>query len=319
MANKPITVVYVMGYGRSGSTITDILLNSHPDIISVGALNNVYQWMLEHEACACGEELVNCSFWSDVVERHIGYPATDSKFMAQVHKMLRCQDSVERMRQYASVLFNKVSQIRKVNYREQMNDLLINIAETSGKHIVVDSSKSTRDCTGRPLALYRYSDVNIKVIHLVRDGRGVAWSAMKCAGSGERKRISELKLYNFMRTSLSWMITNFLALMTKWKLDDDHYMLLRYEDLCESPESELNRIGEFVGIDITRIKDHLVKGEKLDVGHNLGGNRVRFSRSVSFNPDVKWKSDMPMHYKLFFWVLAWPILRVFQYRLTNGR
>lgn len=314
---NPVTVVYIMGYGRSGSTVSDILLNSHPDVVSAGALNNIYRWILEKQNCACGETICQCDFWSKIVSNHTG-DYKDAAFAGQVEEQLAVQDNVERMSKYSSVLFDKIPPGLRTRYRKQMDDVFRQIADASGSHFVVDSSKSTRDCTGRPLALHRYSSVNVKVIHLVRDGRGVAWSAVKSGGSQERKRVTEFRPYNFFRTTFSWTLTNFLALLTRRKLDDEHYLQLRYEDLIDQPEAQLRRIGKFIALDVQPIIDKLESDEALSVGHNLGGNRVRFNRTIRFNPDQSWKNEMPYFYKLMFWLLAAPIARVFRYRWSDG-
>ena len=61
-------VLYIAGYGRSGSTILDIILDSHPDITAVGELT----FLLDDAAipsrhCSCGAAYAECGFWSRVV------------------------------------------------------------------------------------------------------------------------------------------------------------------------------------------------------------------------------------------------------------
>ena len=63
-----IKVIYIMGYGRSGSTFMDILLGNHKDFISVGALSNFFDWEINDGICACHQSFNNCQFWKKVKE-----------------------------------------------------------------------------------------------------------------------------------------------------------------------------------------------------------------------------------------------------------
>ena len=43
MNNKEFTqIIYIMGYGRSGSTLLDIILGNHPEIQSLGEVALFY-------------------------------------------------------------------------------------------------------------------------------------------------------------------------------------------------------------------------------------------------------------------------------------
>ena len=66
-SNTPLHVVYVMGVGRSGSTLLDIALGSHPRVESVGELKNLVRggWR-ENGYCACGSRVQECDFWARV-------------------------------------------------------------------------------------------------------------------------------------------------------------------------------------------------------------------------------------------------------------
>ena len=63
----PIRVIYIMGAGRSGSTVLDTVLGNHFQIESVGELANLpkFAW-INGEYCACGERGNACLFWEEV-------------------------------------------------------------------------------------------------------------------------------------------------------------------------------------------------------------------------------------------------------------
>src|SRR5688500_770153 len=60
-------VIYITGAARSGSTVMDIVLGNHPEIVSVGELKNLVKsgWA-RGEYCSCGERAIGCPFWTAV-------------------------------------------------------------------------------------------------------------------------------------------------------------------------------------------------------------------------------------------------------------
>ena len=66
-SDAPIRVVYVMGAGRSGSTVLDTILNNHEDVIGVGELVHLFiEGSAVKENCSCGEARDTCEIWSSV-------------------------------------------------------------------------------------------------------------------------------------------------------------------------------------------------------------------------------------------------------------
>ena len=300
------TLVYILGYGRSGSTILDIILAQHEDVVSSGALNNVYDWLEQDLCCACSEPVSRCTFWSRV----LAGTSLDQESVRSTRS--RLQASVEGLGGFWRLLLGLNGESRRAAYRTATELLLRRIASVGGGSHVVDSSKGTRDCTGRALAIARYTDVPVRVIFLVRDVRGVVWSAMKGSGSQERPRSGGATI-NYVRSSLSWMLTNLLALVSEHALGPDRVMRLRYEDLCQDSEEMLAAMGDFLGIDYSGVSQRIAQQEPLWPGHQIGGNRVRFNRGIVFRPDRDWWTGLSrLHRSLL--VFAWPVMRSLGYR-----
>ena len=61
--SKPVRVVYIAGYGRSGTTILDIALGQHSVVMGAGEITALtrHVWQ-ENEYCACGARFVTASF-----------------------------------------------------------------------------------------------------------------------------------------------------------------------------------------------------------------------------------------------------------------
>ncbi|MFB6226516.1 MAG: sulfotransferase domain-containing protein [Candidatus Paceibacteria bacterium] len=59
-------LVYIYGLGYSGSTILNILLGAHPNIVGIGefyASFNEVEFSFGDRICSCGVELPECEFW----------------------------------------------------------------------------------------------------------------------------------------------------------------------------------------------------------------------------------------------------------------
>ena len=66
-------VLYVGGWGRSGSTLLDRMLGQVPKVISVGEVREIFQrGCVENRLCGCGVHFLDCSFWSAVGDRAFG-------------------------------------------------------------------------------------------------------------------------------------------------------------------------------------------------------------------------------------------------------
>src|SRR3990172_10422147 len=67
-------VIYIAGAAHSGSTLLDLMLNAHPDIVSVGEVLKLNRQLAYRDtekktyaACSCGAaSLWDCKFWSAV-------------------------------------------------------------------------------------------------------------------------------------------------------------------------------------------------------------------------------------------------------------
>jgi len=301
-------LVYIAGYGRSGSTILDILFQQVSNVVSGGAINNIYQWIVDDHVCTCGSKLKDCEFWK-IVLNNTGFFSDGSV----VEEKWEIQKKVEELKSFGLLLFNFLPKNLVKEYRNNQQNIFNSICSVSGKKIVIDSSKSTRDCAGRALALSKYTNADVKMLHLVRDGRAVAWSAMKKGGSSERSRVTNSKILNFLIVLVSWNITNIFVLLTKFALPKESYHLIKYEDLCANPADSIKKIGRFLEVDLSEMDDTVINESELSIGHNLGGNEIRFNKQLKFKEDVDWKQNMPLIYRWLFIVLSWPVMKKIGY------
>lgn len=288
------SLLYIAGYGRSGSTLLDILFSNAEGVATVGALNNLPEWVSRREKCACGEELEACSFWSEIL-RKLG--EEDKNFVASLgDEQVRCERS---FRLAGSAVGEKYADMQRRLFRV--------IQEKTKATTVVDSSKTTLDCFSRPYALYHACGLRVRMLHLIRDPRGVVWSAMKGAGSPERKRLTDSVLWRCVKTSISWNLANWAAIQNQARLPRRDSAALWYEKLCDAPKEELERLGKLLEIPVRTVTELIERDGSFEPGHNLGGNRLRFQKSIRFQPDQGWKKEMPAPYRLLTLLITFPI------------
>jgi hypothetical protein len=77
-------LIYIGGYGRSGSTVLEIFLNNQPSFYSIGEAINLYvnRGLVR---CSCGMHIEECDFWSQrtVLENSNPY-LDDLKFVSSL-------------------------------------------------------------------------------------------------------------------------------------------------------------------------------------------------------------------------------------------
>ena len=172
---EQVTVLYIGGRGRSGSTILARTLGQIPGFVNVGELSQVwYRGLRENERCGCGQPFYSCEFW-----RAVGDEAFGGWDNVDVDKMVGFIPYLKRQRyapHYALAAKTGV-RTRKMNtLLEECGPVLERlyraIQRVSGAGVIVDSSK--RFSYAVLLSLLPFAD--LRVVHLVRDSRAVAYS-----------------------------------------------------------------------------------------------------------------------------------------------
>ena len=73
MPDDRVRVLFISGFGRSGSTILGQALDGAPGIVHVGELNFLWEHnILQNRECGCGLAFSDCPFWQEVMGRAFG-------------------------------------------------------------------------------------------------------------------------------------------------------------------------------------------------------------------------------------------------------
>ncbi len=333
----PVKVLMIMGLERSGSTILDIVLGNHPHIESVGEVANLSLngWIsreslrginpksLRVPICTCGKRLdvlyvdapdEACPFWSSVrgewVER------TDP---ASIESYPKLRGNFERTRparlvqQYLRLLYERRTRSASFqSYARLTRAFFESISAVSGKPVIVDSTKSPV----RAFALGMIPGIDLCVVHLVRDGRGIIASLRKTFEKDVQAGIMwDHKGHPMWKALARWMIMNLAAEWVCTQLGPKRTIRLRYEDFVADPKSASERIGSLIELDFTDVADAASSGKPMQAGHNVGGNRTKKSGTITLRPDAQeWRAALSPTEKRLSWLLMGWLMRRYGYK-----
>lgn len=257
-------VLYIAGYGRSGSTVLDIILGNHSGITGVGEVT--FMWGHHsgtNRKCSCGMPYGKCRFWKDFFPS--GSPTSD---------LTRLVRKVEKLSFIPRLLLGWVTKKDRDAYRTCQARLFDQVVSHVGKPIVVDSSKSAWKAAGRFLALCRLAGQDVYVLHLVRNGLATMESLTVTGSNRALKGYIPAPKWAGLRSALGWVSTNVWTSLLSRVMPENRYMLLFYEDLVADPATALRKIGRFCGFDPEELVTRVNRNDDFQVGHRVGGNRV---------------------------------------------
>lgn len=301
-------VLYIAGSGRSGSTMLECLLGSHPDVATLGEVHHLWErGIVKDELCGCGQKFSQCSFWSEVGARAFGgWGEVDLDRVARLH------DAVDRHRRIARVLGPAQGERLRRSVHDY-NDLYERIyaaaGEVSGAKLVVDSGKHAT--LAASLANSKWLD--LRVIHIVRDSTAVTYSWSKAVRRPEAQNDEDALMTQYSSTlsSALWALTNLEveALRIKGKSP----ARLKYEDLVANPGPTLSAALTRVGL---RSFDPQVDGGvELRTQHTVAGNPMRFTRgTLTLKADDAWRTSMPQKDRIIVKALTAPLRLGYGYR-----
>lgn len=275
-------LAYILSSGHSGSTVIGMMLGAHPSIATVGELKNVPLSFRNDQACSCGNSMRSCPFWRQVAAqlqtRNLD-PATET-FRTHVNG---CKTLVERIvvgqirgrmweASRAGALRLWPAARRHLNHTLTCNTAVINIImKMTGRNVFLDTSKDA----SRLRYLAQSGQFRISVLHLIRDGRAVAYSLIR-KGVDPREAACE------------WVHEHEQAeRLQKMEICSRRWMQIRYEEFCADPDAALASMCDFVGVS----REHRVLDFRSWDNHVVG-NRLRLETGKQISLDEKWRSEL---------------------------
>ena len=305
-------VLYVVGLGRSGSTILSNSLGQIPGFFSGGELNFIWRHnVLENRLCGCGRPFRECPVWTRVMDEAFGgMEGVDPR------EMMRLQNLGTRTRHIPSMLTER----GRRSLAERLEKFLINygrlykaIMTATGSRVVVDSSKEP----AHGFAMGMVPGVDLYVLHLIRDPRAAAYSWSKKKPQPDTDTREHMARFSPAKSAALWDSWNASA-EALWRRTPQSYRRLRYEDFVADPRRSFEEILDLVG---ERAAEPPLVGErevKLGVSHTVSGNPNRFETgAVELRTDRDWVSRMNPRDKALVTALTLPLLTHYRYHVTG--
>ncbi|UWP79432.1 sulfotransferase [Dactylosporangium fulvum] len=302
-------VLYLAGWGRSGSTLAESLLDQVPDLVGVGEIKFLWERGLQqNRRCSCGTPLRSCDFWVQVLKEAFGgipgdaeagrLDAASRRFRTRHLPGLLLRSAgppdTEELRWYFGVL----------------RRLYAAVAEVSGAKVVVDSSKFPSYLT----ALLRVPGLDLRVAHIVRDPRAVAYSWQRLKHDPDAPNGALMPRMHPGFTALYWSAWN-LATERIARRAGLPYFRFRYEDLVADPAGTVRSVTRLSGVPEAELPLD-GRGELLvRPTHQVSGNPVRFrSGAVPLRLDDEWTTRMPSRHRYLTGAVTVPLRHRYGYR-----
>lgn len=287
MSREGLTYVYIASMERSGSTLLAALLATHSEISTVAETSVAEVSHNETYRCSCGELYIKCSFWKGfeahmrerdpefALIRNQDYFRIPGSLRNRLHvypapnsPLDRLRDLVMRLdmrarRRYRRIAFSSLELARFCTRRK-------------GGHVFVDAMKDH----GLLKNLYEHlrNEVDLRVIHLVRDPRGTVNSLLRTDPS----RGAEEYAKRWVRTQRN------IERAIRLTVGPERSVLLRYDLLCENADAELGRLAAFLGIENRFTPSDI----PLSSIHLIGNHRMRHGGRTALRHDQAWKDQL---------------------------
>lgn len=304
----------------SGSTLLGLLLADHPQVVFCSQLSDLSTATARGEHCTCGAPFAECEFWRSIAEQlsnranvsisfdvettlrdAVPHPATAVRAGERAGARLARQLISLRPTQSMLAVAARVSP-----HAAHMSDVAAAVATVAaavgvatGAALVVDATKYAEVVAARVAA-----DPALRLVHLVRDARGVMASRMRRRGDSPAL------------AAKTWVVHNLRLLAIAATLPRDRVLRLRYEDVCADPRAQVRRVLQFAGVAVSdqRPADAMLQLHKRSQ-HLVGGNPMRFSfDDDTIALDERWRDELNSDALMRYRVLAAWLNRRFGYR-----
>jgi hypothetical protein len=302
-------VVYIVGWGRSGSTLLTAVLGELDGVFAAGELRFLWaRGVIGRRLCGCGLPIPECPVWCEVLERLEGAPCSPEEMASIQSRRLRSRHFLPEL---LKLVRHRGPDPEFTRYATTYAQALAAVAEVTGAEVIIDSSKSPIDAL-----LLEHAGVDIRAVNLVRDPRTVAasWKRRKRLDDGDD---AELRRFTPWTSSVLWSLWNALAHLVG-RGDGRRRETVRFEDFLEDPERVVDQLAEFCGVPRNGLK---LEGRNvhLSPNHLVAGNGDRFKTGfVEIEPREPARLERRRD-RVLSSIASFPLTLRFRYRVFGRR
>jgi hypothetical protein len=299
-----VRVLYLTGWLRTGSTLLGNVLGELPEVAHVGELH--YLWRNgvlrtgTNSLCGCGKDLLDCPVWAQVLGR---VPVPAQQVVAWQRDLLRTRHTRARLAEARGRAAPAPGVAAALDMMAALYRAVA--AHAGGGRLIVDGSKFPAEAA----ALLGRRDLDVRVLHVVRDPRATAQSYRRAKAYIEPRGPAESSGY--------WLAFNLASDLVGAAAG--RYLRIRHEDLAARPRDVIAEVMRFAGLaDAPPVdSDGTVR---LGGNHTVTGNPDRLTRgTVTIRPDERWRTELPVRAAAVATAVAAPLLRRYGYPLIGLR
>ena len=271
-------IVFILCPAYHGATLLSLLLNNHGRVFTLADTNPTREY---DQGCTCGKMVSTCDFWEGV-RASVGWrEAQDLPNLMPLYPMFSRNEVLNKSLNTAlSVTAAKAGKgIWNIggkparSFQIMYRNFLKYCQGIAHHEVFVDGEKSllkfmTVASMGFPVA---------GVIHLVRDPRGYAHSCRKYFPDRSMEDIAKDWATHHAR------IRRFTGLFP-----DIPVLTVRHEDLASTPQAEMDRVFDFMGLASQEVVCPPVDLRK----HHLMGNKMLAAFDGSVQADDAWQKTL---------------------------
>jgi hypothetical protein len=258
--NRPrLKVLYVMGAGRSGSTILGVALGNCNGVFFAGELD---KWFAR-EGKPRREDPALRAFWREVLGR-----------LGDVQDVFAARTGwLERSSALLDPRKWRTRRRLRARYRDVSQQLFLVLAELTQAPCVVDTSHYPL----RARELQALEEIELHVLYLVREPHRVVASLA-------RRDVAERRFGAVAANAYLWL-TNVLSLLVFLRQPSDRRLLVRHEDFLADPRGVLAQIlGAGAGAEAEAGPHEAIPDfERLRTGLAFHGNRLLGAELVALS------------------------------------
>ena len=303
-------ILYIGGCTRSGSTLVDRMLGQLPGFVSTGEFGLITTHSItENRLCGCGRRFRECPYWQAVGEAAFGgWDGADAAELVKLHPQ------VTRQRHIPLLVFPWLSSgfaRRLRRYRELLGKLYAAVSTVSGAEIVVDSTKAP----AYALVLRGVPGFELRILDLVRDSRGTAYSSSKEQVMQDSiDRVVPKHRYTAPVITLRWI--GYHLIFDTIRVAGIPGIVERYEDIVRAPRQRLERIAAFAGRPVGAQDLDFITPPTVHMreDHTAVGNDSRLVQgTIRLREDDEWRTKLPAQSRKLVTVMSWLLLKRWRY------